>query len=238
MGKMSSVDGLFCCSEGSGLPLVTYHPGPGWNHEIFHTWLDPLAGEVELVHHHCRGNGRSARPKQWTHLGPAQTVADVDTVHRTVGLEELVLLGHSIGAYLAVEYARTHPHRVLGLILCAGAPAMDFAADDGVDGRELWRSDGTAAGTALCDGVLFGIRKLRSTKRYQHAHPPALCGAGWQKDPGDPSPLRTPGSQGGGPAMEALAAITPRAANPGHSRPSLLQGGPRTAGLGRGSFDR
>jgi ELWxxDGT repeat protein len=32
-----------------------------------------------------------------------------------------------------------------------------FAADDGVNGRELWRSDGTAAGTGLVADLVPGV---------------------------------------------------------------------------------
>jgi ELWxxDGT repeat protein len=41
-------------------------------------------------------------------------------------------------------------------VIVAGADAFYFWADDGANGKELWRSDGTAAGTALLKDVVPG----------------------------------------------------------------------------------
>uniref|UniRef100_A0AAZ3PL10 1-acylglycerol-3-phosphate O-acyltransferase ABHD5 n=1 Tax=Oncorhynchus tshawytscha TaxID=74940 RepID=A0AAZ3PL10_ONCTS len=48
-----------------------------------------------------------------------------------VGLEEIVLLGHNLGGYLAAAYTLTHPHRVKHLILVEpwGFPAYPESLD-------------------------------------------------------------------------------------------------------------
>lgn len=45
------------------------------------------------------------------------TVADFEALRRSLGVDTWVLLGHSFGGLLAVEYARRHPEATSGLIL-------------------------------------------------------------------------------------------------------------------------
>jgi proline iminopeptidase len=66
-------------------------------------------------------------------------------VRRHFGLDSVVLLGHSWGTVLALEYAIRHPERVSALILMNPAPASrdDFLAarETGARpiGRRTWR---------------------------------------------------------------------------------------------------
>ena len=46
-----------------------------------------------------------------------EMVGHLETWRRVVGLERFVLLGHSLGAFLATSYALRHPERVRHLIL-------------------------------------------------------------------------------------------------------------------------
>lgn len=96
--------------------MVFCHGGPG-------LW-DTLEDVAELVPGHTvyrwdqRGCGRSA-PSD----GPytlAGSVADLDAVRHSSGLERMALLGHSWGAQLALSYALEHPARVSSLIYLSG----------------------------------------------------------------------------------------------------------------------
>ena len=121
------IGGLNTVALGAGPPLVTLHPGPGFDHHTFRPWLDPLAECSRLVYFDFRGQGASERPADWGALSPESMVADVETVRRGLGIDRMVLLGHCSGCTIALMYARRHPDRVAGLILVNGAPAMDFA---------------------------------------------------------------------------------------------------------------
>jgi proline iminopeptidase len=103
--------------SGPGTPLVLCHGGPGlWD------MFDDVAGMIDdratVVRWDQRGCGRSepcAGP--WT---TDRFVADLDAVRRHFALERIVLLGHSWGASLALNYALAHPERVVALIYVSG----------------------------------------------------------------------------------------------------------------------
>lgn len=122
----------------AGQPAVVFlHGGPGYNSHSFAVQAGrSLESEVRMVYLDQRGSGRSERP--WTReYSMARLVADLEGVRRQLGLSRMVLLGHSFGGLLALEYAATHPERVAKLILVSAAsdiPAscqarVDFLAD-------------------------------------------------------------------------------------------------------------
>ncbi|WP_329115663.1 alpha/beta fold hydrolase [Streptomyces sp. NBC_01465] len=108
--------GLWAVQDGEGPPVILCHGGPG-------LW-DTLDDVAQLLPGHTvfrwdqRGCGRSAPS-----AGPytlAGAVADLDAVRRHFGLEQVVLLGHSWGAQLALAYALEHPDRVSRIVYVSG----------------------------------------------------------------------------------------------------------------------
>lgn len=123
---MGVVRGLLTETAGSGPPVLVMHGGMGMDHRYFRPWLDTLGRAATLVYYDHRGNGRSDDPADWQAFGLAQWAADADAVRASVGADRIVVLGHSCAVFLALEYARRYPQRVAGLILCAGAPVIDY----------------------------------------------------------------------------------------------------------------
>jgi proline iminopeptidase len=77
-----------------------------------------LDDRATVVRWDQRGCGRSAPcAGPWT---TDRFVADLDAVRRHFALERIVLLGHSWGASLALNYALAHPERVAALIYVSG----------------------------------------------------------------------------------------------------------------------
>jgi proline iminopeptidase len=73
-----------------------------------------------LVYYDQRGSGRSDDNSAPT---AAEHVADLEALRVELGEEQLVLLGYSWGALLAMLYALEHPTRVARLALLSPAPA-------------------------------------------------------------------------------------------------------------------
>ena len=116
---------LFYKEVGQGLPCLLMHGGLGVDHTHLHPWLDPLGDVLRLVYYDHRGNGRSGAPvpPTWTH---ADLIADAEALRQKFGLGRIVLLGHSYGGFLALEYALRYPDSLSHLILSSTAPAVDY----------------------------------------------------------------------------------------------------------------
>lgn len=101
---------------GEGPRAVFVHGGWGGDHEdLLHGFL-PLAGELRLTFYDQRGSLRSPCDELPT---AADHVADLEALRVALGEERLVLVGHSMGTWLAMAYAEAHPERVAGLSLMA-----------------------------------------------------------------------------------------------------------------------
>jgi proline iminopeptidase len=118
---------LYARVVGQGRPVIVLHGGPDFDHRYLLPDLDQFQDVFRLIYYDQRGRGKSAdnvRPEDVTLLSDLE---DLDKVRQHFGLEAPVLLGHSWGAVLALEYALRHPTRVSHLILMNPAPVS--AAD-------------------------------------------------------------------------------------------------------------
>jgi len=108
---------------GNGRPLVALHGGFGLYHTCFLPWLEKTS--TQLVLPDLRGCGHS--PREGLPEADFGTLAsDVDELRRELGHERWSVLGHSFGAYIALEYARRFPDRTDKLVLVSAAPALDY----------------------------------------------------------------------------------------------------------------
>ena len=92
--------------------------------------------DVRLVAVDLRGHGRSPWAPPW-HL--EQHVADALAVLDRLGLDRVVVAGHSFGGAIAVHLARTAPERVHRLILLD--PAIGLDPQDMLETAEESRAD-------------------------------------------------------------------------------------------------
>lgn len=75
--------------------------------------LDALSRSRPVHAFDLLGFGRSSRPPFPTdaELAEDQSVTSIEQWRQTVGLERMILLGHSLGGYLATSYAIRYPDR-------------------------------------------------------------------------------------------------------------------------------
>ena len=103
--------------------MIVLHGGPDFDHRYLLPDLDRLADAFRLIYYDQRGRGNSAMNVRADDVTLASDLDDVDAVRQQFRLESSVLLGHSWGTLLALEYALRNPTRVSHLILMNPAPA-------------------------------------------------------------------------------------------------------------------
>ena len=111
----------------NGMPVLFLHGGPGEGSQAVQALGGPaLEKKVRMVYLDQRGSGQSERPKESKYYSLELVESDIDAVRRQLGVEKLVLLAHSAGTVMALDYAADHPEHVAGLILTGAVP--DFPA--------------------------------------------------------------------------------------------------------------
>ncbi|GAA4421789.1 alpha/beta fold hydrolase [Actinokineospora soli] len=119
-------------TESAGPPVLLC-PGLGTIPEAWPALLLPSSGVRVLSWYH-RGTMGSDRPADPTRITLADHVSDALAVLDAAGVQRCVVMGWSVGVMVAAELARTHPHRVSGLLLAAGVPGDLFGGLLGVLG--------------------------------------------------------------------------------------------------------
>ena len=110
---------------GDGLAGFLLHGGPGLDSSYFRPYLEPLADHLQLYFVDLRGSGRALRlpPSEYTIEG---MVADLEELRKKENHEKIILLGHSFGGFLSLEYTLRFPRHVAGLILVSTAADTSF----------------------------------------------------------------------------------------------------------------
>jgi proline iminopeptidase len=115
--------------EGSKTPLLTLHGGPGAAHNYMNS-MRALADQRPVVFYDQLGCGRSDIPDDPSLWRIDRFADEIDALRSALGLAEVVLLGHSYGGWLAIEYmaSRISPH-VEALVLSSTSASARQAAE-------------------------------------------------------------------------------------------------------------
>jgi proline iminopeptidase len=145
--------------HGKGPPTaIVLHGGPDFDSSYLLPDFDQFGDLFQLVYYDQRGRGASAAGVRPEDVSLDSEMRDLDDVLRRHAPGKAVLIGHSWGTVLALEYALRHPANISKLILLNPAPAS--AADYGLLGefyrkkiggdmarqREIARGDAYRAG--------------------------------------------------------------------------------------------
>jgi pimeloyl-ACP methyl ester carboxylesterase len=99
-------------------PAVVGIHGLTANHVCWASVADLLSPSHRLIAYDLRGRGESDKPEHGYSL--AFHNEDLLGLLDHFGLGKAVLIGHSLGAHIAVRFAATHPERVAKLVLVDG----------------------------------------------------------------------------------------------------------------------
>jgi len=224
-GRLVAIDDteLYVVERGphDALPLFVLHGGPGLDHTMFGRHLDPLTPAYRLVFLDGREQGRSARgtdPASWT-LG--RHARDVSAVAAALGEQQYAVLGHSFGAFVALQHAADSPGAAVATVVSSGVPSARYldAVADGLavfEPEELrqqvtrsWAGEATARTQEDC-------RRLLADQwpwHFKDPRDPRIAGleAEVQHMIYSPEVLRSTSLEGGGLVIDvedALPAVT------------------------------
>lgn len=113
---------LYYREIGLGRPLIILHGGPDFDHSYLLPEMDRLADSFRLIFYDQRGRGKSARDVQPEDVTIQSDVKDLECLRKYFRSNSVVVLGHSWGALLALEYAIRYPAHPSHLILMNPAP--------------------------------------------------------------------------------------------------------------------
>ncbi|WNG40215.1 alpha/beta hydrolase [Archangium violaceum] len=118
-------------------PVLFLHGGPGYNSYSFSRLMGQrLEKSRRMVYLDQRGCGRSERP--WDGRYSLEVlVSDLEALRQELGVERWVLMGHSFGGTLALEYSVRYPQHVAGVVYVSGF--SDAASSFATWKRELER---------------------------------------------------------------------------------------------------
>jgi len=120
---------------GSGEPTLVLCDGVGCDGFVWKYFIPHFEDRYRLVHWHYRGHGRSGIPQDPANLGIEECAEDCRAVLDQVGTEgPVVLLGHSMGVQVVLEFYHRYPDRVAALIPITGSygKAIDYVHDGGL----------------------------------------------------------------------------------------------------------
>ncbi|TMA27865.1 MAG: alpha/beta hydrolase [Deltaproteobacteria bacterium] len=109
---------------GQGAPALVCCDGIGCDGFAWKYLVRDFAQSHRIVRWHYRGHGRSGIPKDRARVGFDDISADLQAVIQATGTKEAVLLGHSMGVQVALEYHRRHPENVVALALICGSHGL------------------------------------------------------------------------------------------------------------------
>jgi 3-oxoadipate enol-lactonase len=113
---------------GRGLPVILIH-GHAVDLRVWDEVVPYLvAGGNRVIRYDVRGHGQSFAPDEgytW-----AAYVGDLQALMANVGVQEVVVVGFSMGGGIALAYAEAHPERMAGLALvCPALPGFGYSEE-------------------------------------------------------------------------------------------------------------
>lgn len=175
--EMKPVD-LYFEERGEGIPIIFLHGFP-FDHSIWEPVASQLCDEARLILPDLRGFGQSPVP-EGTYSMRVQA-EDIAALMNRLNIEKAVLVGHSMGGYIALAFAKAYPHRLLGLGLVATHAAADNPERRQARYKTAEAVDHKGARVVASDMVNTLTRRKELVKAVEEmilrAHPHGIGGA-------------------------------------------------------------
>lgn len=148
--------------SGSG-PAVLLTHGFAASSRMWASNVDALAKDHTVVTWDLRGHGGSDYPDDQSAYSAALTIEDMAALLDLAGASRGVLIGHSLGGYLSLEFHVRFPERVAGLVLVGTGPG--FRNDEARDG---WNQFAAKTSSRLRERALDALAKSDELTPGEH----------------------------------------------------------------------
>jgi pimeloyl-ACP methyl ester carboxylesterase len=125
-GYAQSRDGtrIYWSVTGHGAPALLCCDGIGCDGFAWKYVVRDFAPAHRIVRWHYRGHGRSGLPADRSRITFDDLCDDLSAVLDATHTQSAVVLGHSMGVQVSLEYHKRFPRRVLGLVLICGSHGL------------------------------------------------------------------------------------------------------------------
>lgn len=123
--KWVSTEGaeLYCRLFGQGDPIIIIHGAPALTQDYLLPYLADLSENNLVIFYDQRGCGRSTGKLVDEDINVSTFVQDIEAIRKMLNVNQVTLLGHSWGGFLAMSYTIQYPTKVDKLILLDTMPA-------------------------------------------------------------------------------------------------------------------
>ena len=122
---------------------VVLHHGNAKNARLWYAWVPLLARQYRVIRLEARGFGRSTVPPEGYRWSLSRFAADVRGLLDYLELEQVHLIGETVGGTISLQFASEYPQRLLSVTTCtspykfAGVPSYlesyNKVRDEGVE---------------------------------------------------------------------------------------------------------
>ncbi len=154
--------------HGDAPPILVVHGGPGLDSGTLSGDLGPLEAKHRLLYYDQRGGGRSSLPADTKLLTLDHHVDDVEALRLHLGVDKIVLIGHSFGPAIVAGYAIKYPEHVDRMVFLAPIPPRK---------GKFIEEYGATMDSRLTDEQQKRSAELR--KQYESGDVVAACRAFW-----------------------------------------------------------
>ncbi len=132
-----SFDGtpIWVRSIGSAQPALVLCDGLGCDGYVWKYLIPHFEKRHRIIHWNYRGHGKTPPPKEPERIGVEEAAEDLKVILDHFGdVAPAVLLGHSLGVQVILEYVHRHPRDVSALVAITGSygRAIDHVHDSGL----------------------------------------------------------------------------------------------------------
>ena len=122
--KVNNIE-IYYISYGSGEPIIILHGGPGFDHRHMLPF-QKLSDNFEVVFYDQRASGNSSGKVDSTSITINNFVEDLEALRISLGIDNIILLGHSWGSVLGQFYAIKYPEHLKAMILLSAYASSDL----------------------------------------------------------------------------------------------------------------